>query len=80
MFCCFKTCDGCHRRCKRVEEATSTCTHYLCPVCYTEMVIASDRECRKWFITYRPICPLCKRKKKKIYSNPECFATTKPLL
>ena len=39
--------------------ASDICDHILCVVCYTSMVISSDRYCRRLDVTYYFICELC---------------------
>ena len=59
MLCKGKKCDLCGRRRKRLVLATDICEHILCVVCYTSMVINSDRCCRRLNVDFYVMCIVC---------------------
>ena len=40
-------------------SVSDICDHILCVVCYTSMVIASERQCRRLDVDFHVICALC---------------------
>ena len=38
---------------------SDVCDHVLCVVCYTSMVITSERRCRRMNVVFFPMCVLC---------------------
>ena len=59
MFCKRMKCNKCGLKRKRLVAVSDICDHILCVVCYTSMVIMSDRQCQRLDIDFHVICTLC---------------------
>lgn len=59
MLCVGKKCDKCGRKSKRLVAASDVCDHDLCVICYTSMVLTSDRRCQRLGVDFYLSCELC---------------------
>jgi hypothetical protein len=59
MVCKRMKCDKCGLKRKRLLPVSDICDHILCVVCYSSMIITSDRRCQRLNVNFFPICELC---------------------